>query len=146
MLKDSTARIRKAIENYKEIEFTYIDSAGVKTSRRAEPYSLVLKGQKWYLYAWCHMREDFRLFKLSRIRELVTTDISYEPKNVSMGQLTWKTSGRPPKIQFPWSLYLKIKWKVLWKNGSVKNWRSRRTEDCGLWLCFPKTTGSMDLF
>lgn len=96
-LKDITSSIKKAIESHKEIEFTYMDSSGVKTSRKVEPYSLVLKGQKWYLYAWCHIREDFRLFKLSRIRELVTTDICYEPKKVSMGQLTWEDQWKAPE-------------------------------------------------
>ncbi len=96
LLKESVADIRKAIENHKEIEFAYIDFEGKRTSRRVEPYSLVLKGQKWYLYGWCHIRQDFRLFKLSRIRELVPLDICYEPREVSMGQLTyedqWKTT------------------------------------------------------
>ncbi|MHB1393224.1 MAG: helix-turn-helix transcriptional regulator [Clostridia bacterium] len=90
LLKESVANIRKAIENHKEIEFAYMDSEGKRTSRRVEPYSLVLKGQKWYLYAWCHIRQDFRLFKLSRIRELLVLDTCYEPKKVSMGQLTWE--------------------------------------------------------
>jgi len=90
LLKESVTSIRKAIENHKEIGFSYIDSEGKRTIRRVEPYSLVLKGQKWYLYAWCHIRQDFRLFKLSRIRELLVLDICYEPKKVSMGQLTWE--------------------------------------------------------
>jgi predicted DNA-binding transcriptional regulator YafY len=95
--KESIASIRKAIENHREIEFEYIDSIGKRTSRRIEPYSLMLKGQNWYLYAWCCIRKDFRVFKLSRIRELTLTDTCYEPKKVSMEQLTfddqWKTSG-----------------------------------------------------
>ncbi len=96
MLKESTAIIRKAIENRKEISFTYMDTEGKRTERKVEPYSLVLKGQNWYLYAWCHIRQDFRLFKLSRIKELSVLDSSYEPKKVSMDQLDleepWRTS------------------------------------------------------
>jgi predicted DNA-binding transcriptional regulator YafY len=97
LLKESVASIRKAIENHKEIEFTYIDSEGNRTSRKVEPYSLVLKGQKWYLYAWCHIRQDFRLFKLSRIRELLVTNTCYEPKKVSMGQLTYEDQWKTPE-------------------------------------------------
>ncbi|KUO70498.1 MAG: DNA-binding transcriptional regulator [Clostridia bacterium BRH_c25] len=96
LLKDSAACIRKAIENHKEIEFAYIDSDGKRTSRRVEPYSLVLKGQKWYLYAWCHIRQDFRLFKLSRMRELTATAIAYQPRKISMDKLDWGD---------PWSSY-----------------------------------------
>lgn len=94
MLKDSAAVIRKAIENHREIEFGYIDSAGTRTSRRVEPYSLVLKGQRWYLYAWCHAREDFRLFKLSRMKDLQVTCSSFQPRDTSMEQLD---------LEDPWS-------------------------------------------
>ena len=90
LLKESVACIRKAIENHNEIEFIYIDSTGKRTNRRVEPYSLVLKGQKWYLYAWCKERQDFRLFKLSRMRELIATTIVYQPRKASMEQLDWE--------------------------------------------------------
>ena len=96
LLKESVARIRKAIDNHMEMEFSYIDTEGKRTSRRVEPYSLVLKGQKWYLYAWCHTRQDFRLFKLSRISELKETDSAYQPRKVNMGQLTFEDQWKNP--------------------------------------------------
>ncbi|HWQ29411.1 MAG TPA: WYL domain-containing protein, partial [Negativicutes bacterium] len=65
----------------------YIDSAGKRTNRWVEPYSLVLKGQKWYLYAWCLTRQAFRLFKLSRIRELEADGTVFQPREVSMETL-----------------------------------------------------------
>lgn len=96
LLKHSVSCIRRAIENHNEIGFIYIDSSGNKTNRRVEPYSLVLKGQNWYLYAWCHIRQEFRLFKLSRMRELEVTTTVYQPREVSMGRLDledpWNTS------------------------------------------------------
>lgn len=87
MLKKSVGSIRKAIENHNEISFSYSDMAGKGTERRVEPYSLVLKGQKWYLYSWCLIRQDFRLFKLSRIKGLEVLDNRFEPRKVSMEQL-----------------------------------------------------------
>jgi len=95
--KKIVAEVRKAIENFKEIEFIYIDSTGKRTSRRVEPYSLVLKGQKWYLYAWCHLRQDFRLFKLSRIKELAVVDISYKPRELSPEQFPWESQWQRPE-------------------------------------------------
>jgi predicted DNA-binding transcriptional regulator YafY len=94
LLKDSVTCIRRAIENHNEIEFIYIDSTGKRTNRIVEPYSLVLKGQKWYLYAWCHIREDFRLFKLSRMRELKPTTVAYQPRKASLEQLDWEDPWR----------------------------------------------------
>lgn len=89
LLKAKAASIRNAIENLKELEFVYTDSSGNKTFRRVEPYSLVLKGQKWYLYAWCLVRKDFRLFKLSRINEMTISDKIFIPKEVILEQLPW---------------------------------------------------------
>ncbi|MDD2503721.1 MAG: YafY family protein [Clostridia bacterium] len=89
LVKESVATIRKAIENHKEIEFIYMDSSGTRTSRSVEPYSLLLKAQKWYLYAWCHARQDFRLFKLSRMSGLKVTDRCYRPRELSMEQLAF---------------------------------------------------------
>lgn len=89
-LKDKLVSIRQAIENTLIIEFSYIDLHGKKTVRKVEPYSLVLKAQKWYLYAWCCLRQDFRLFKMSRIKELLISDISYSPREVSVDQLPWE--------------------------------------------------------
>ncbi len=90
LLRDTAAYIRRAIENHNEIEFIYIDAEGRRTDRRVEPYSLVLKGQKWYLYAWCLKRQDFRLFKLSRMREPRTTGAVYRPREANLEQLDWE--------------------------------------------------------
>lgn len=95
-IKDRLGDIRKAIEGSVEIEFVYTDSVGEKTNRRVEPYSLVLKGQKWYLYGWCAVRQDFRLFKLSRMTELKITDENFKPRQVSMDQLPWDSEWTKP--------------------------------------------------
>lgn len=97
LFKHSVACIRRSIENSNEIEFIYIDSSGNRTNRRVEPYSLVLKGQKWYLYAWCHIRQEFRLFKLSRMRELKETAVVFQPKKVSLEKFDWEDPWNTPE-------------------------------------------------
>lgn len=89
-VKGMIGEIRGAIENRKEIKFIYLDAAGNKTTRVVEPYSLILKAQNWYMYAWCHIREDFRFFKLSRIKEMIITDIVFVPREVSIEGYPWK--------------------------------------------------------
>lgn len=89
-IKEMLGEIREAIENRKEIEFTYLDASGNRTVRVVEPYSLVLKSQNWYMYAWCHAREDFRFFKLSRIREMKITEITFTPREVSVEEHPWE--------------------------------------------------------
>lgn len=87
---DKIPVIRQAIESHQELEFYYRDVEGKKTRRRAEPYSLILKGQNWYLYAWCLLREDFRLFKLSRIRELIITEGSFVGRELPETSSLWE--------------------------------------------------------
>lgn len=62
--------IKAALENYKLISFEYIAHHGKKTARTVEPYQLVLKNSHWYLYGYCCNRNDYRLFRLSRMSDL----------------------------------------------------------------------------
>ncbi|MEG6522763.1 helix-turn-helix transcriptional regulator [Desulfotomaculum sp. 1211_IL3151] len=97
LLKEKVVAVRKAIESLREIEFIYTDSTGKRTSRRVEPYSLVLKGQKLYLYAWCQLRRDFRLFKLARIKELVVLETAYKSREISLEQFPWESEWQKPE-------------------------------------------------
>jgi predicted DNA-binding transcriptional regulator YafY len=89
-VRGNLGEIRRAIEDRRKIEFEYLDSSGNRTIRIVEPYSLVLKGQNWYMYAWCHVREDFRFFKLSRIKEMNITEIAFIPREVSVEECPWE--------------------------------------------------------
>ncbi len=84
--KTKLALIREAIETSKTLTFTYTDSQGSKTARTAEPYSLMLKAQKWYLYAWCSLRQSFRYFKVARIKELALGGETFAPREVPVEQ------------------------------------------------------------
>lgn len=95
-LKLKTDLIHHAIEKCREITFIYKDSTGKTTDRRAEPYSLVLKAQKWYLYGWCLKRDDFRLFKLSRMNEIEVLDKVFLPKEVSLEEFPWESEWKQP--------------------------------------------------
>ena len=63
--------IKSAILSKNIISFTYFSSNEKETSRRVKPVKLLFKSQDWYLYAVCLLRNDFRYFKLSRIKNLV---------------------------------------------------------------------------
>lgn len=62
--------IKSAILSKSIISFSYFSSNEEETSRRVKPVRLLFKGQDWYLYALCLLRNDFRYFKLSRIKNL----------------------------------------------------------------------------
>ena len=62
--------IKSAILSKNIISFTYFSSNEEETSRSVKPVRLLFKSQDWYLYALCLLRNAFRYFKLSRIKNL----------------------------------------------------------------------------
>jgi len=47
--------------------------------RTVDPYRLVFKDGFWYLVAFCHLREEVRLFRLDRIRRIRLAEARFEP-------------------------------------------------------------------
>ncbi|WMJ81723.1 YafY family protein [Clostridium sp. MB40-C1] len=77
--------LKRAILNRHLITFDYFSSYKEKTKRTVEPLKLVFKGQSWYLYGYCRVKDDFRIFKITRIKNLNKLDITFMrdvPKNI----------------------------------------------------------------
>lgn len=79
--------IKTALQESRLLSFEYADRYGNKTTRTAEPYQLVLKNNHWYLQGYCYKRNDFRLFKLSRISILQIQEESFIPQDYQPPQL-----------------------------------------------------------
>lgn len=69
--------LKTAIISTKLVSFDYFSSYGEKTSRIVEPLKLVFKGQGWYLYGFCRLKGEFRIFKITRIREMNLLDETF---------------------------------------------------------------------
>lgn len=70
--------LRQAIVQKHIIEIQYIDAYGKESTRNLEPIRLVFRNINWYLHGYCLLAEDFRCFKLNRIRSIVVTDKPFE--------------------------------------------------------------------
>lgn len=70
-------RLKAAIIEKERVEFFYHSQEG-SLKRVVEPVKLCFKGQSWYLYAYCRLREDYRFFKLKRMKELKTLGETFE--------------------------------------------------------------------
>lgn len=66
--------LKRSILGRQEIQFLYYNSLGEVSQRRCQPLKMVYKDKAWYLYAYCLKRNDYRLFRISRIKELLVTD------------------------------------------------------------------------
>jgi predicted DNA-binding transcriptional regulator YafY len=90
-LSKSIRRIKDAIHDQRLIRFMYYTNESL-TERKAEPYQIIFKESNWYLYAFCCLRNDFRLFKLRRMSGLDILEESFEPKPCSVEDLRWDES------------------------------------------------------
>ena len=62
--------LERAIERRDVLKFAYSDEAGRETARDVRPLGLWFWGKVWTLVAWCELREDFRAFRIDRIKSL----------------------------------------------------------------------------
>lgn len=54
------------------ISFRYYAPNGDST-RKIEPYFLIFKWSSWYVWGFCKLRKDYRMFKLNRMDEITKT-------------------------------------------------------------------------
>ncbi len=76
--------LRKATWDEVAILFSYVDAKGVPTNRKVWPLGIVYLEASSVLLAWCHLRQDFRHFRLDRIQDLDVTQESFRPRRVTM--------------------------------------------------------------
>lgn len=72
------ASLRKSIIDKAQVEFEYANIKGEASKRIVEPGKLVYRDKAWYLYGFCLMRNDWRLFRLTRIRNLTLTGVHFD--------------------------------------------------------------------
>lgn len=66
--------IKKGLLEQKVISFDYINANNKKSNRQIEPYKLFYKGRYWYLVGHCLKRNNIRIFKLSRMKNVDLTN------------------------------------------------------------------------
>lgn len=64
------ALLKKAVLERNTVKFLY-HSGESNIERVVEPLKLCFKGQGWYLYGYCRARNDYRFFKLRRIKNFM---------------------------------------------------------------------------
>lgn len=69
--------IKKAIIERKVINFEYVNNEGEKSYRSIEPMQLKFKGFNWYLMGFCKSRNEFRIFRISRVKKVVVTSETF---------------------------------------------------------------------
>jgi predicted DNA-binding transcriptional regulator YafY len=97
--------IAGAIRASERLRFDYVDHDGRETVRTAEPQRLVVWGRRWYLLAWDVDRNDWRTFRVDRIKPRTPTGPRFRPRTLTddqaaeqvqrgAGRATWRYRAR----------------------------------------------------
>ncbi|MET7709475.1 YafY family protein [Micromonospora sp. NPDC005413] len=65
--------LARACRDAVRVRFTYAGRDGGERERTVEPIRMVTTGRRWYLMAWDVDRDDWRTFRLDRMRAAVAT-------------------------------------------------------------------------
>lgn len=73
--------IKSAMEQKRIITFRYYSPERTE-QRSIEPYHLIFQWSSWYVWGFCVKRQDYRLFKLTRMTELKCTDENFVKRDI----------------------------------------------------------------
>ena len=88
--------IQTGLLNKQALRFTYSNARGETTERLVYPLKLCFKSMAWYLSAYCTQKEDYRMFKLSRMHDTKLADVYFGHLNLTAPPLTITSSTSPP--------------------------------------------------
>ncbi len=108
--------IKDAIERKKKIEFHYYGPGGDNT-RLLEPCLLIFEWSSWYVWGYCLLRDDFRMFKLNRMDQIRCTNEDCEKREIPLyhmdpREVQW-TNGVEVTAEFDKSM----KWRLIEEFG-----------------------------
>lgn len=110
-VSDKIELIKAAIEQNLKIAFKYFSQSG-ESRRIIEPYHLVFQWSDWYVWGYCVRREDYRMFKLTRMTELTLTDEKISDRVVPeyICDKQWDNTGG---IEFMVKFDDSVKWRII---------------------------------
>ena len=80
---DKLRACERAVDECACLEIDYISRDGEHSRRVIDPHVLILKRNVWYVYAFCHTKQDLRTFKIGRIKKLTFTGRRFERTEIS---------------------------------------------------------------
>lgn len=107
--QDKFSDIKNAILRCQVIRFDYVNVSGQRSSRFVEPEQLYFNRHTWYLIAFCRNRNEHRIFRISRIKNVNVTNEHFEKRHISDEENTKIQADNKPWTQ----LHLRFSEKML---------------------------------
>ncbi len=108
--------IKKAMERHETVSFRYF-SPDRTEQREIEPYRLIFQWSNWYAWGFCTKRQDYRMFKLTRMTELENTGEQFEPREIpeyTCDKLRHTKGEISARVRFDSS----VKWRIVDEFGA----------------------------
>jgi len=84
---DALTTLASACRDEEIVTFRYEDREGRTSDRCVEPHGLVHAGSRWYLAAWDISREDFRTFRVDRVKRARSDERRFRRRELPHGDV-----------------------------------------------------------
>lgn len=102
--------VKSAMDNDRTLSFSYYSPNGV-TQREIEPYHLIFQWSGWYVWGYCLLRGDYRMFKLARIADLELTN-NHREKRIVPEYVSDKLRHTAGEISVQVKFDKSVKWRL----------------------------------
>ncbi len=76
--KEIFDKLKSAVIEKRIAQMKYVNSRGELSQRDIEPLCLYFKSRAWYIISYCRNAEDYRMFRLSRMKEVTISEEVFE--------------------------------------------------------------------
>ncbi|PWK17316.1 HTH domain-containing protein [Arcicella aurantiaca] len=76
--------LQNALTNFHIVKLDYINAENKESKRTVEPFALINTMESWLMIAYCHLRKDFRFFRLDRIEKMQILSDKFTPHKMTL--------------------------------------------------------------
>jgi predicted DNA-binding transcriptional regulator YafY len=104
--------LTEAIHHQQRVDLAYRSYESTITQRKVEPYGITGWRGHWYMVGYCHLRQDYRTFRLDRIQqaevlaETFERDAEFDYRAYLRDQHSTSAPSWPVVVEFQAPLYL----------------------------------------
>ncbi|MFE3189441.1 helix-turn-helix transcriptional regulator [Nocardia sp. NPDC059240] len=99
---DTLLAISETTHRHERLRFDYTDNQGRESIRDVEPHAVINLFQHWYLVAWDGAQQDWRSFRIDRIRPRIPTGPRFTPRTPPEGGFAAYLNARMSAGAWPW--------------------------------------------
>lgn len=96
---DKMSVCERAVNECQSLLIDYISREGEHSRRVIDPHVLVFKQNVWYVWAFCHSKQEFRTFKIGRIKSASLTGHTFVKKEFTRDNIDLNFTDRVGELK-----------------------------------------------